>query len=112
MEICNPKRPEKSKEVELLADTGAMYSVVREETLRGIGIEPIGKRWFTLANGEKIEREIGGALYRIGEHKGYAPVIFGLEGDRELLGVITLEGLGLQIDPVTKQLKPAELLLL
>ena len=112
VEICNPKMVEKCKEIELLADTGAMYSVVQSETLRGLEIEPIGKRKFTLANGEKIEREIGGALYRIGEYKGYASVIFGLEGDRELLGVTALEEMGLQVDPFTKKLKPVELLLL
>lgn len=112
VEICNPKMPEKWKEVGLLADTGAMYSVVQSETLRELEIEPIGKRKFTLANGEKIEREIGGALYRIGEYEGYASVIFGLESDKELLGVTALEEMGLQVDPITKELKPVELLLL
>jgi len=111
VEICNPKMPEKWKEVELLADTGAMYSVVQSGTLKKLEIEPIGKRKFTLANGEKIEREIGGALYRIGEYEGYASVIFGLGSDKVLLGVTALEEMGLQVDPITKELKPAELLL-
>ncbi|RJS71637.1 Retroviral aspartyl protease [Methanophagales archaeon] len=111
VEICNPKMQEKWKEVELLADTGAMYSVVQSGTLKKLEIEPIGKRKFTLANGEKIEREIGGALYRIGEYEGYASVIFGLGSDKVLLGVTALEEMGLQVDPITKELKPAELLL-
>jgi aspartyl protease family protein len=112
VEIRNPKMPEKWKEVGLLVDTGAMYSVVQSETLRELEIEPIGKRKFTLANDEKIEREIGGALYRIGEYEDYASVIFGLESDKELLGVTALEEMGLQVDPITKELKPVELLLL
>ena len=111
VEICNPKMVEKCKEIELLADAGTMYSVAQSETLRELEIEPM-KRKFTLVNGEKIEREIGGALYRIGEYEGYASVIFGVEDDRELLGVTALEEMGLQVDPVTKQLKPVELLLL
>jgi len=111
VEICNSKMQEKWKEVELLADTGAMYSVVQSGTLKKLEIEPIGKRKFTLANGEKIEREIGGALYRIGEYEGYASVIFGLGSDKVLLGVTALEEMGLQVDPITKELKPAELLL-
>ena len=74
VEICNPKIPEKSKEVGLLADTGAMYS--------------------------------------IGKYEGYASIIFGINGDRQLLGVTALEEMGLQVDPITKQLKPIELLLL
>jgi len=112
VEICNPKMVEKCKEIELLADTGAMYSIVKTETLQELEIKPLGRRKFSLANGEKIEREIGGALYRIGEYEGYASVIFGVEDDRELLGVTALEEMGLQVDPVTKQLKPVELLLL
>jgi clan AA aspartic protease len=112
VEICNTENPERSKEVELLADTGAMYSIVRSETLKELEIEPIGRRKFTLADGKVIEREIGGALYRIGEYKGYASVIFGLESDKELLGVTALEELGLQVDPITKELKPVELLIL
>ncbi|MBS7629139.1 hypothetical protein KEJ23_04095 [Candidatus Bathyarchaeota archaeon] len=39
-------------------------------------------------------------------------VIFGEKEDTPLLGVTTLEELGLEVDPVTKQLKPAALLLL
>lgn len=38
-------------------------------------------------------------------------VVFGLEGDAEVLGVYTLEGLRLEVDPITKRLKRAEVLL-
>ena len=55
---------------------------------------------------------MGGALYRIGENEGYASVVFGLKGDKPLLGITALEEMGLQVDPATKQLKPIERLLL
>ena len=38
VEICNPKMVEKCKEIELLADTGAMYSIVKTETLQELSI--------------------------------------------------------------------------
>ena len=38
VEICNPKMVEKCKEIELLADTGAMYSIVKMETLQEHGM--------------------------------------------------------------------------
>ena len=39
-------------------------------------------------------------------------VVFGLEEATALLGVTSLEFLGLQVDPLTGKLKPLELLLL
>ena len=40
------------------------------------------------------------------------PWFFGVNEDKPLLGVTALEEMALQVDPVTKQLKPIELLLL
>jgi len=37
---------------------------------------------------------------------GGADVIFGQEDDSTLLGVLTLEALGLVLDPLKRQLKP------
>ena len=42
----------------------------------------------------------------------YTTVVFGEENDTQVLGVTALEELGMQIDPVTGELKPMELLLL
>ena len=39
-------------------------------------------------------------------------VIFGEDTDNEVLGVTTLEQLGLQIDPVRREIKPLALYLL
>jgi len=110
--IHNPEAPDRYRNIKLVADTGAMYSVIPANILNELGIKLLSKRRFTLANGETIERDIGGALYRVGEYGGHAPVIFGEEGDRWLLGVTALEAMGLQVDPVSQQLKPIELLLL
>ena len=110
--IHNPQTPARYQRVNMIADTGAMYSLIPRQILEALGIKPLQRRNFTLANGERIQRDFGGALYRIGDRQGHAPVIFGEGQDRPLLGVTTLEALGLQVDPVTKELKPIELLLL
>lgn len=110
--VHNPEKPAEYQAVNLLADTGAMYSIIPRHILSELGIKPLHKRLFTLANGERIEREIGGALYRVKEYGGHAPVIFGEEGDKPILGVTALEAMGLQVDPITHELKPTELLLL
>lgn len=52
VQICNPEKPESRDEVELLADTGAMYSIVPADVLKKLGIRSLGKRVFALANCE------------------------------------------------------------
>jgi clan AA aspartic protease len=111
VEIHNPEVPDRYCNVKLLADTGAMYSIVPRQILDSLGIKPRWRRKFSLANGQKIEREISGALYKYEEYGGHAPVIFGDERDQPILGVTALEAMGLQVDPVSHQLKPIELLL-
>ncbi|OIP26450.1 MAG: hypothetical protein COT13_00780 [Chloroflexi bacterium CG08_land_8_20_14_0_20_45_12] len=110
--LHNPEKPAECRAVNLLADSGAMYSIIPRQILDDLRIKPRWRRKFSLANGQKIERDGSGALYRIGEYEGHAPVIFGEEGDHPILGVTALEAMGLQVDPVSQELKPTELLLL
>lgn len=110
--IHNPEEPTRYHQVTLLVDTGAMYTIVPAKILEDLGIKPLWRRSFTLTNGQRIERNLGGALYRYKEYGGHAPLIFGEESDHLVLGVTALEAMGLEVDPVTKQLKPSELLLL
>jgi clan AA aspartic protease len=110
--VHNPEKLAECQRVSLLVDTGAMYSIIPRHILENLGITPRWKRQFSLANGQKIERGGSGALYSVGEYEGHAPVIFGEEGDQSILGVTALEAMGLQVDPITHELKPTELLLL
>ena len=60
--IRNSEEPDRKEELEIAVDTGAMYSSVPRHILENIGIRPLERRFFTLANGERIERGFGGAL--------------------------------------------------
>jgi hypothetical protein len=71
----------------------------------------VGEQEFRLANGEKIVRKKGGALFKYGDRIGGADVIFGEEGDSVLLGAFTLEALGLSLDPLRRELKPLPMML-
>jgi hypothetical protein len=55
---------------------------------------------------------VGEAIFRFSDYEGTAPVIFGEETDKAVLGVVTLEVLGFQIDPIGQEFKPAPGLLL
>jgi len=98
-------------EVDMVVDSGAIYSVVPAGVLRRIGVEPREAQVFSLANGESVRRELGDVRYEIDERSGAAPVIFGRRGDAPLLGVVTLEALGLRLDPLRRRLRPMRLMI-
>ena len=102
----------RSTEMKFPVDTGAIYTLIPGDQLEQLGIKPTSKRKFRQASGRAVSRGVGEARFRIGKYQGISPVIFGRKGDRPLLGVVTLEVLGLTVNPVSERLEPAELLLL
>jgi predicted aspartyl protease len=94
-----------------LVDSGAVYSVVPAAALRRLGIEPRSTRSFLLADGSDIKRKMAGALFTFRGEEGLSPVIFGEKGDATLLGTVSLEALGLVLDPLQRQLRPMPMVL-
>ena len=111
VEVGNPANPQATEKVEFLIDSGAIYSVVPAPILERLGIQPLAVQEFRLADGSKITRQKGIALFKYGERIGGADVIFGEEGDSVLLGAFTLEALGLSLDPLRRELKPLPMIL-
>ncbi len=109
--IGNPANPAVTEKVDFLVDSGAIYSVVPTPVLERLGIQPLAVQEFRLANGTKVLRKKGGALFKYGDRIGVADVIFGEEGDSVLLGAFTLEALGLSLDPLRRELKQLPMLL-
>ena len=109
--VWNVENPAISKEIELLADTGAIYTVLPSSLLKELKVKPIGRRRFRLANNQVIERDVGIVGIEIKGIRAHTITVFGDEGVY-LLGVVTLEELGLEVDPIKKELKPMELLLM
>jgi aspartyl protease family protein len=111
LDIGNVSDPETMESVTCLVDSGAVYSVIPRPVLERLNIKPISTEMFTLANGERIERQKGVALFRYEGRIGGADVIFGEDGDQKLLGSLTLEALGLSLDPLRRELKPLPMVL-
>jgi len=111
LEVANPARPRVTERVEFLIDSGAIYSVVPTRVLRRLGIKPLSTAVFRLADGSKIRRRKGVALFRYGKRVGGADVIFGEPADSLLLGALTLEALGLSLDPLRRELRPMPMIL-
>ncbi|MEM3696509.1 MAG: retroviral-like aspartic protease family protein [Candidatus Bathyarchaeia archaeon] len=112
VKIRNIHKPELGDVAELLVDTGSIYTILNSKRLEKLDVKPRGKRRFKTADGRIIERDVGAAEIEVKGQSTYSIVVFGKESDAEVLGVTTLEELGLQVDPVTGELKPLELLLL
>jgi len=111
VEVGNPAKPDITEKIEFLIDSGAIYSVVPAKILKKLGIKPIARQEFRLANGEKIVRNKGVALFRYQERVGGADVIFGEPDDSTLLGAFTLEALGLVLDPLKRELRELPMIL-
>ena len=103
--------PTGQRSVTFLVDTGAQYSLLPHEVWRSIGLASLRTRAFHLADGTRIERAVSECvieLPRIEDEtpRGHTPVILGEPGDVALLGVVTLENLGLVFNPFDRSLRP------
>jgi len=66
---------------------------------------------FKTIEGKLIERETGEAPIECKGEKATTMIVFAEEGDVEVLGVYALEGLGLEVDSATKELRKSEAIL-
>jgi predicted aspartyl protease len=106
--VSNSRKPELSFEEEFWVDTGALYSLVPEEFLQRIEVEPSATRRIVLADGTEQARLLGFCDFQIDGLEGRipCPVIFAPKGSLFLLGATALENFGVEVDPVHNRLKP------
>lgn len=102
---------DKQENVRFLVDSGATYSLLPKVVWEAIGLKPKRKLLFTLADGTTVEREVSEAFVVFPEGEAHTPVILGEEGDEALLGVVTLEILGLVFNPFNRTLHSMRMLL-
>ena len=110
--VSNPRRPKRrAVALKFLVDTGAFYSVVSASVLERLAVAPLEKEEFTLADGTHEAYDVGEAFFEFGGRRGTSKVVFAPEGVTPLLGALTLESLGLMVNPVTRELLPMRLFL-
>jgi|SRR5581483_1695356 len=98
--------------VRFLIDSGATYSLLPEPVWRAIGLAPTREMDFVLADGTTVHRAVSECQISLPQGTGHTPVILGEPGDSEpLLGVVTLEILGLVFDPFRRTLHPMRALM-
>jgi predicted aspartyl protease len=103
--------PNGQRAVEFLVDSGATYTLLPLDVWQAIGLAAKRTVTFSLADGSKVDREVSECHITLDVGEGYSPVILGEPGDEALLGVVTLENLGLVFNPFSRTLHPMRLLL-
>jgi predicted aspartyl protease len=92
-------------DAKFLVDTGTTDAMAPASELKRVGIEPVGKRDYELANGELHEYEYGLAELRFMGEITCAEIIFGPEKTEPILGVFALEAAGYLVDPKNETLR-------
>jgi clan AA aspartic protease len=110
IKVKNTKNEKLMFEENFLVDSGASYPVVPKHLLDKIRIKPYREQEFSLADGRIVRRKIGEAVFEFQGNRAISPVVIGKRGDSLLLGTLTLEAMGLVLDPFARKLYPAKLI--
>ena len=92
--------------VRFLVDTGAVYTVLPEPVWKTLKLRPTSSAEFGLADGTAIARPVSEARFDLAGRGATSPVILGERDDAPLLGAVTLETLGLMVNPLTREVVP------
>ena len=90
----------------MLVDTRAIFTVVPPRLARALGMKGQRSVSVRLADGRRVRLTADVAVVRIDDREAPATVLIG-EVEEPILGVETLEALGLVVDPRRKRLSPS-----
>ena len=103
--IRNPAEPDRVWEGLFLVDTGATDCLVSKQHLESIGLAPKRQRVYELADGRETRLDITTAdVEFMGETVG-ATIVMGESNAETLLGVTTLDSVGIEVDRATRRSK-------
>ena len=101
---------EETYNANFLVDTGAWHAMAPASELRKVGVEPVGKDTYELANGELREFEYGNAELRFMDEIIATRILFGPDNSDPILGVFALQAAGFIVDPPNERLRKLEAL--
>ena len=89
----------------MLVDTGAAFTVIPKDLAERLDIPKLREGGVKLANGMEMETEAGVVHVKIDAREAPSTVLI-MDCEEPLLGVETLETLGLKVNPETEKLEP------
>jgi len=109
--IVSGRRRGAKRPVRFLVDSGAVYSVLRQADWRSLRLVALRELEFVLADGTPLRRQVSECMFELEGRRATSPVVLGESEDEALLGAVTLETLGLILNPLTRTLQPMRMLL-
>lgn len=90
--------------VDVLVDTGASFTMLPRRMLERLHVTPHDTMEFILADGRRVEREIGRVWVKYNGRQEITIVAFVDDEAPPVLGAYSLEGLRLGVDPLNRRL--------
>lgn len=109
--VSLPGRRQRGRLVRFLVDSGAVYSVLRRRDWKALRLTPDRELEFVLADGTALKRGVSKCTFDIDGRRATSPVVLGESEDEALLGAVTLETLGLMLNPLSRTLQPMRMVL-
>lgn len=109
--VRSPSRRGRGRRVRFLIDSGAVYSVLRRTDWLALGLRPARELEFVLTDGTTLTRGVSECVFEVEGRRATSPVVLGKSEDEALLGAVTLETLGLMLNPLSRTLQPMRMLL-
>ena len=110
-EIKAPGNRRRARRVRFLVDSGAVYSVLRRNEWQALRLKPERELEFVLADGTTLIRGVSECTFKLEGRRATSPVVLGETEDEALLGAVTLETLGLMLNPLSRTLLPMRMVL-
>lgn len=89
----------------VMVDTGATYTVLPRSVLEAVDAYKLPtKVELELGDGRKVEGDVYAVVIALEDRRGPSMVV-SFEGAKPVIGALTLESLGLRVDPTTGRLE-------
>ena len=96
----------RQRTLNFLVDSGATYTALPFAVWTDLALKPKREMDFVLADGTRMRRSISECHIALDLGDTNTPIIMGETEDEPLLGAVTLEELGLVLNPFKRQLQP------
>ena len=102
---------DREESVNFLVDSGAGNSLLPYAVWPPLGLEPTREEKLILADGAGATRNVSRRYIVLPQGEEYSPVVLGEQrADQALPGAVTMENLGLVLNPFSRTLHPMRLL--